>query len=621
MMQGIFAFLLIWAVGMIIIPAPARAALEADEFKQYLDSITQPIGEIVPSVSWQVLAKAEPDECFYRVGDSRNTFDPGLELPCPEPATAKVNQAYVWGMAKSEEYLWFGTGPNVLCLVMGNYFNASEGRARSPYVCEYGDSQFLPGVLPAQVGDWRPPLLYSYNLKDGALNDIGSGLPGQDLMRLQMTVGIRSAGTLDDVVFFGGPALNLLGGINLFAFNARDGGFLGSTTLSGYNNIRKWAVAKGVLYTTVGTVDNSSGIAGKVLRWDGSAANPLVFTEVGNLDGSGAEIAFHDGRLFVATWPGRELGMSDLNSTKTAGLWMSPPLPQEGLAASDVDKWTKVWQVSDYEPDEITAKTYGGGAIASFKGYLYWGTMHVPYYAGLAHRAYYRDLPGYPTDRVIRNLRNSGTFRAISIFRGRNFGTQPEIELLYGESTLPKYTQSESQAGEWSLVPNNMGGAAPLFGHSGFGNRYNNYTWSMAVYRDELYVGTMDSSYILGAQSNEKPWNYSLGADLYRFPDAKNPAVPEDINGIGNYLSYGIRNMVAADDALYLGIANPMNLMTDPDDGEPDGGWELIKVTGGKSGGGGGLCSTARAKSGSPILLVVLSGLILFGLLILRKRK
>ena len=108
MMRGILAFLLIWTAVAIIIPSLSWAALGADEFKQYLDSITQPIGEIVPSVSWQVLAKADPDECFYRVGDSRNTFDPGLELPCPEPATAKVNQAYVWGMAKSEDNLWYG---------------------------------------------------------------------------------------------------------------------------------------------------------------------------------------------------------------------------------------------------------------------------------------------------------------------------------------------------------------------------------------------------------------------------------------------------------------------------------------------------------------------------------
>jgi hypothetical protein len=36
-----------------------------------------------------------------------------------------------------------------------------------------------------------------------------------------------------------------------------------------------------------------------------------------------------------------------------------------------------------------------------------------------------------------------------------------------------------------------------------------------------------------------------------------------------------VRNVIP-DDSLYLGMANPMNLMTDSNDDLPDGGWELI---------------------------------------------
>ncbi|MDD5222355.1 MAG: hypothetical protein PHE84_00060 [bacterium] len=624
MVPGILSGLFLFIAGLSISPVSALA-LGLPDLEQYLAGITQPIGEITPSVAWQVLAKAKPDECFYGKGDPRNAYDPSLELPCPEPATAKVNQSYVWGITKSGDNLWFGTGANVLCLVMGNYFGttstSSRKRSKPAYICEMGASQFLAGALPAIIGDWRPPYLYSYNTKNGTLTDIGSGLPSQDLMRLQMTLGIRSAGTLGDVVFFGGPAMNLAGGINIFAFNVKDGSFLASATLSAYNNIRKWAVAKGVLYTTVGNVDNSA-FGGTVLRWDGSVSNPMIFTEVGKLDGAGAEIIYHEGRVFVSTWPGREMAMSDIADAKIAGLWMSPPLPKGGLTAADADQWTKVWKASDYEPDEITALTYAGGGMASFDGYLYWGTMHVPLYAAYAQRQYYSSKANYPTDKTFRTTTTYGTWRAISIFRGKNFDSQPQIELLYGESTLPKYTYNDdTQSGDWTIVPNNMGGVAGLYGHSGFGNRYNNYTWSMAVYKDELYVGTMDWAFLARAQRTDKPWNYSLGADLYRFPDAKSPAVPENNEGVGNYLNYGVRNMVASDDELYLGIADPMNLMTDPNDDEPDGGWELIKVTGGKNGGGGGSCSTAGTGSGSPILLLVLPGMILFGLLILRRRK
>lgn len=622
--RKIFTFLMLLTAGLTFIPAPAYA-IGLPELQQYMDSITQPIGEFSTSITWQVLAKAKPDECFYGIGDSRNTYNPSLELPCPEPATAKVNQAYVWGITKSGDNLWFGTGANVVCLVMGTYFGttstSSRGRSDPAYICEFGKSQFLPTLLPAIIGDWRPPYLYTYNLKNGILTDIGSGLPNQDLMRLNMTLGIRSAGALDDVVFFGGPALNATGGINIFAFNAQNGQFLGSVMLSGYNNIRKWTVAKDVLYTTVGYVGDPD-IGGKVLRWDGSVSNPLVFTEVGNLDSAGAEIVYHEGRLFVSTWPGREMGMSSISEAKMAGLWMSPPIPKGGLTASDADKWTKVWKMSDYEPDEVTAKTYSGGGIASFKGYLYWGTMHVPLASAAGHLQYYSDLPGYNTkNNTIRMTAFFGTYRAISIFRGKNFDSQPQIELLYGESTLPKFTyHDDTQTGDWEIVPNNMGGIAPLYGHSGFGNRYNNYTWSMAVYKDELYVGTMDWSFLFGADKRDKPWNYSFGADLYRFSDAKKPAVPEDISGLGNYLNYGVRNLVATDDALYIGIADPMNLMTDPGDDEPDGGWELIKVTGGKSE-SGGLCSTAKANFGSSILLIILSGMILLGLAVMKVKQ
>ena len=34
-----------------------------------------------------------------------------------------------------------------------------------------------------------------------------------------------------------------------------------------------------------------------------------------------------------------------------------------------------------------------------------------------------------------------------------------------------------------------------------------------------------------------------------------------------------------SDDALYLGMANPMNLLTDPNDDLPEGGWELLKLS------------------------------------------
>jgi hypothetical protein len=52
-----------------------------------------------------------------------------------------------------------------------------------------------------------------------------------------------------------------------------------------------------------------------------------------------------------------------------------------------------------------------------------------------------------------------------------------------------------------------------------------------------------------------------------------------DTTGLGNYLNYGIRSMTTDHrSALYLGMANPMNLRTDKSDDVPEGGWELIRL-------------------------------------------
>lgn len=65
-----------------------------------------------------LLAKAAPDECFNGVGaeylplnpnsptyeeDVQNCMDAGYQ--------PKVNQAYVWGLANTDAYVWFGMRP------------------------------------------------------------------------------------------------------------------------------------------------------------------------------------------------------------------------------------------------------------------------------------------------------------------------------------------------------------------------------------------------------------------------------------------------------------------------------------------------------------------------------
>jgi hypothetical protein len=68
------------------------------------------------------------------------------------------------------------------------------------------------------------------------------------------------------------------------------------------------------------------------------------------------------------------------------------------------------------------------------------------------------------------------------------------------------------------------------------------------------------------------------GADLWYFPFPEAPAFPESFGGIDNYSSYGVRNLTRRAGRVYAGMANPMNLLTDPGDDMPEGGWELIQL-------------------------------------------
>jgi len=558
-------------------PHLARAAdNQLQELEQFwLDAYDASKIPALPSVALirDLLAKAAPDECFVGIGDPGNVYPANpTTQPCSE-GVPKVNQAYVWGLAKSADDVWFGTAPNVHCLVIGGFLGMTDPLQTDSYVCEFGASQFSP-PLPPMVGDWRPPQIFVY---DTAAEALTNKTPLDPL--IPATLGIRSAGTVGDVVFLGGPSL--MGGINLFAFNTQSGAFLGSANLPGYDNIRKWLAVNGDLY---------AGVTGHVLRWTGSVADPFQFEQVGDIAGDAAELALHQGRIFVNAWPS-VLGLGELS-----GLWMSPLLPPGGLTTADAGSWQKVWQVDEYEPDPVTAATYGGGALASFDGYLYWGTMHVPLLAAEAHFMQY----GPPADEADALVTALASHRAISIFRGLNLATaSPQIELLYGEAVLPTFIPGLG----WLILPNNMG-QSPLFGPSGFGNFFNNYTWSMAVYADQLFVGTMDWSYLalgdlLGmmtafVQSTVGPAAVpqqiqlptpTFGADLYRFESSASAAVPESLDGLGNHTSYGVRNMVS-DDALYLGMANPMNLLTDPNDGQPEGGWELLRLAADSDGDG-----------------------------------
>ena len=73
------------------------------------------------------------------------------------------------------------------------------------------------------MGDWRPPSLYIYDNSGETLTDISlNGLTGYPFVPrfVSNTLGIRSAATFGDYVFFAGPAFTPTTSINVFLFNA-----------------------------------------------------------------------------------------------------------------------------------------------------------------------------------------------------------------------------------------------------------------------------------------------------------------------------------------------------------------------------------------------------------------
>jgi len=570
-----------------------------------------PAGAQTTSYEWSMVAQATPDECFegnvnapggitsQQMADNNNSFinayPSGLSsaqiAACASAGyLPKVNQSYVWGLTQdSVGNLWIGTAANVLCLVLDGYYGSVPAPFQnSDYVC---DAQQNP------MEDFKPPRMFVYNPSANSLTDLTGRIllaGGANVTYLKGTYGIRSAGFANGVVFFGGLYTNTsttpsTTDVVLYAFNSTTMQYLGAYLFDGtngkpwYNNIRQWHVINNNLFTGVGWTDTSSGATngysnGSLLRWSGSLSNPFSFVDVGDTQGQISYFTSHtDGRIYATTWGG---------GGKMQGgmlVWMSPVLnASTGLDATDAPNWQQVWNLNSYEVEPSVVAV--GGAIQSYKGSLYFGTMQVPGTSILKFQTL------YPTSSLLTTTTGQvqvylNTTLPDTIFRstGFNAGTNTfPVELLYGSANLEQY---QSSTDSFSLVANGMG-ATPTYGAAGFGNIFNNYTWSMNVFQDQLFVGTMDFSYLVVNSSLGTSIPTLLktlaagyyGADLWMFPDGSSAATSVNVNGMGNNTSYGIRTMAADSKYLWLGMANPMNLRTDSTNNP--GGWKLIKFIG-----------------------------------------
>lgn len=503
----------------------------------------------------KVLATAVPDECWSTCGGPYVAAENGICLT----GTPKRNQAYVWGLGKWKDTVWIGTGANIAGIgqtTSGGLQDcdfARDSKGNLINVLEGGLSQYpgVPALLRPFLGDWRPPQVWIYDTVTGQQTN---ATPNDPL--INETLGLRSVGVSNGLVILAGPG-RLGVTVNMFAFDADASPpkYLGSRSFIRYSNIRKFVSVQDVVYTGVQTLSGS----GEVLRWTGSKSNPFSFTTVGLVDNDAVNLTEHDGRLFVGTWRPSTLsssvGILFGTNRPPAGIWMSPPIPKGGLKLLHAGLWTKVWEVTDYEPDEVVASTQGVGDLASFAGYLYWGHMNPPWSVYSA----FVDAYGEPSN--VQETQNNLS-RAIPIFRGRDFAKNPKIELLYGEEELPRYNGATKT---WETVPNKLGGVSPLYGAAGFDVPTNVYTWTMAVFDGKLFVGTLDSG--INGEPTEHP-----GADLWFFKDGNSKAEAWTKTGFEHPDTVaGVRTMVPSEDTLFVGTSSRANL-------SPDGGWKLIGI-------------------------------------------
>jgi len=576
----------------------------------------------VPTYTRERLAKTGPDECFNGIGIDYPPLNPDGTCSVGVP---KANQGYIWGLTQAGlnvpsfagDEIWFGTIANPLCTAPGGIF-LPEPVLTVSWACEYGQSMQSrrpQAPLPAAVGDWRLPRSYSYNLTTHTLTDRTPNDPNY-----KAVTGLRSAGSVGNMVFLAGP--NFKADVVFAAWDAATGSYKGSCRTTALNNIRQWITVNGVLYAGVGRRTGD----GAILRWRGTTEQPFNgasspseycgFEVVGVLPDLPAYLANYDGkRMAASVWSDSQRDTGDAMAAKarkaaaapavaappsaaassgaggiySAGVYIGPLFGTDGQYASTdaTAKWLKVWTPAQYDPDPVVSAVTAGGAIAFWKGWLWFGTIHNTTGAYQAHTLC--SLPacfGLPanSNEEINVLFNVS--RAASLWRARlTDGGGPEVQMLYGETALPAFVP-----GTKTFAPKPTGWT-PRYGASGLGNPFLTYAWSATAGADDLLFGFYDYRYVFDVRlgvvpgptaaghagprpASEVDPTRGYGADLWRFTDPEAPAKPEANLGLDNFTNYGVRNMLRLNGGpeVILGTANAMNL-------EPEGGWELWRLT------------------------------------------
>lgn len=588
--------------------------------------ITPEIADDASRYAVDTVWAAPVDEIYYGLGDERNIYTPESAYGLDEDAIAdgianggrvKHNQSYLWGLVTVGDKVYWCTNTNYLCVggpgaglgqaaTSGDITNGYENPC---WVCEFNSGWYGKNVHAkvdadyAKYSDTRIPRIYCYDTTTGSVEDITPYYEGEEFKAaLDDCQGLRSAGTCDGVVFFGGPSLygstpGLTVGTQFFALDAETGKFISCKNMKDIDgntitDIRRWKVVDGVLYCGVRLTDKNGVDCGAVLRWYGDKKDPWQFKIVGWMESEAAELEMFNGHMYVGGW--------NTNTISECTMIKGPEVAEGGLqpvedatfaeAKANDNVWPVIWRYSQYDKNKLSANSTYTAGIMTWKGKLYFGTFAAMYTIPMIASRFYTTPEAQSSPEFMAFY--LGSMRQTSFW---SIDENDTVEMLFGESFLPywkKFDKTMVVAGnvvpvgpdEWGTYFN---GYIPKFGRAGYGQLFTAYSWTIEEYNGDMFVGTMNMENLVGGVAADdeggNPMAGSLktlmgvsednyGFELVRFTD---PDIYPDYittNGFGNGTAYGIRNFTKCNGDLYIGSASPLNLM-------PNGGCHLFRFS------------------------------------------
>ncbi|MCL1038896.1 hypothetical protein L2750_17340 [Shewanella submarina] len=522
----------IFRLGLVASLTLTGAAFADDDYRRVMETTDDFVAERV--------SIAPVDEIFFGRANPNNQFEPYAGLTeadaehTDEPAAARRNASYAWGVAQVGEEIWFGSLNNGWCGWMMKHLKLpmlvtafdSEVQAcnlvdidRPGQLYIYDVSSQQTSVINPNEIQNAPGQNYADDIAKGPTKHLGNGVFEGEASKIY---GFRSAGAHNGVVFFIGHA-NLdsqsatesaEGFLRVFAFDSQTRTYLGKADFP-YDSSRRMTVlthpdGSSALYTFMGpdTSLGQAGTSGTVgLRWVGTKDAPFAGGDTHGFDVVTPDSFQYEGlpgefvttqdekgkeRLVVSTWAHPKAAKDP--AYQGGNLLASNPMPVAGFSKAEPMQFTTIFKTEDFDADPVIAKTYEMGAMTMFDGYLYFGTMHVGHSGGYdkLKAAYPEQFPAVQDGEysAVEEELAIKSWRASSIFRMKmNRFYKPhkfKPELLYGDKKQWAFNGSK-----WRKQPNRMG-LEPKYGPAGWGEVLNVYAWTAVVHDEQLYIGGFD---------------------------------------------------------------------------------------------------------------------------------